>query len=226
MWIIDKLQNMLEAIDFFKGKTNALLKTWSFNLNAAGEQTIELAGNFIYVINASDTIANINIQFSRKDSDIDYYNLTQNLGIIHPFDKVHIFWPAQASKTLDIWIGNLAPELLNVIDNRSGVATTGLLTNILSQLTGTVAAGNFGTVQVAAAATQIIAANANRKSLVIQNLTGNTGNLYLGYTNAVAATVCFVCLAPGQAWVTDDYLGAVWGLQTVALDRATYGEQV
>ncbi len=222
----DLLNRAIQSVEFFKGKTNALLKKWTIPLTVAGEQTVDLEGNFIYGIEATDGVANVNVQFSRKESDIDQHNIVKALGYIHPFDKLHFSWDAQAGKTITLLIGNLAPELLNIIDNRSTIVTTTLLTEILAQLSGTVAAGNYGTVQVAAAATQIRPALATRKSLIIQNLLGNTGNLYLGYDNAVTATNCFICLAPGQAWATDDYLGAVFGLQTVALDRATFGEQI
>ena len=225
-WLTDLIDRSTQAIEMFRGRSNALLKKYTFNLNAAGSQEINLAGNFIYAILGTDGLANVDVRFSRNDTDVDPYNLVQGLGITHPFDKLYITWTAQTNKTLAIWVGNLAPELLGVIDNRSNITSDILLTAILTQLTGTVTAGNFATVQVAAAATLIIAANANRKSLIIQNLLGNTGNLYLGFTNTVSATVCFVCLAPGQAWTTDDYQGAVYGLQTVANDRATYGEAV
>ncbi len=215
-----------EAIQFTRGKTNALLKTWSFNLNAAGNQTIDLAGNFIYVVEATDDTATIDIQLSRKDADIDSLTVVKQMGFIHPFDKLHISWAAQTGKTLDILIGNLAPELMGIIDNRSPISAT--LTDILEELQGNTTAGNFNTVQVSSGAggTEIIAANVNRKSLTISNLLGNTGNLYLGFDNTVSATKCIVCLAPGQAWSIDDYRGAVRGLQTVNNDRATYGEAI
>ena len=228
---IDFLQNLLDrttkSMEFFKGKTNALLKKWVIPLTVAGEQTVNIQGNFIYGIEASDSVANVNVQFSRKESDIDQHNIVKALGYIHPFDKLHFSWDAQAGKTITLLIGNLAPELLGIIDNRSNVATDTILTNILLQLQGNVAPGNFGTVQVSnAAATQIRPALAARKSIIIQNLLGNTGNLYLGFANTVSTTVCFVCLAPGQAWTADDYCGDIYGLQTVLNDRATYGEVI
>jgi hypothetical protein len=223
----DLLRRAIDAAEFFKGKTNALLKKWVIPLTVAGEQTVEMEGNFIYGIEATDSLANVNVQFSRRESDIDQHNVVKALGYVHPFDKLHFSWAAQPGKTITLLIGNLAPELLSIIDNRSNIASDALLTAILAELTGSVAAGNFGTVQVSnAAATQIRPALATRKSIVIQNLSGNTGNLYLGFANTVAATVCFICLTPGQAWTCDDYCGAVWGLQTVLNDRATYGEAI
>ena len=215
-----------EAIEFVKGRTNALLKKWTFNLNAAGQQTIDLAGNFIYVVEASEADSTIAIQLSRKDSDIDSFDLVKQMGVIHPFDKIHVSWAAQTGETLTIWIGNLAPEIMSIIDNRSPISDT--LNDILEELRGNTTAGNFNTVQVSSGAggTQIVAANTARKSLTIQNLTGNTGNLYLGFDNTVSATKCIICLAPGQAWSIDDYRGAVQGLQTVNNERATYGEAI
>ena len=226
--LTDLIDRSTQAIDFFKGRSNALLKKYVIDLNAAGGKEINLAGNFIYAIDGTDSIANVDVRFSRNDADVDAYNLVKSLGVTHPFDKLYLSWSAQASKTLTLWIGNLAPDLLSVIDNRSNVASDVLLTAILAQLTGTVTAGNFGTVQVLAAAGGIIIrpALATRKSLIIQNLPGNTGNLYLGYADTVSATTCFVCLAPGQSWSCDDYLGDVYGIQTVNLDRATYGEAI
>jgi len=222
----DLQQRQNEAIEFIKGKTNALMKKWTFNLNAAGSQTIDLAGNFIYVYSSTDETSNIDIQISRKDADIDTFNLVKQLGFIHPFDKLHVSWTAQTGHTLTVIIGNLAPELMGIIDNRS--PTSQILSDILEELRGNTTAGNFNTVQISSGAggTQIVAANTDRKSLVIQNMPAGTGNLYLGFDNTLSATKCFACLQPGASWTIDDYRGAVFGLQTVNLDRAAYGEAV
>lgn len=226
-WLQNLINRATKSMELFKGKSNALLKKWEIPLTAAGEQTVNIQGNFVYGIEGTDGIANVNVQFSRKESDIDQHNIVKALGYIHPFDKLHFSWAAQAGKSITLLIGNLAPELLGIIDNRSNVATDTILTSILAELQGNVTAGNFGTVQVSnAAATQIRPALASRKSLIIQNLPGNTGNLYLGFANTVSTTVCFVCLTPGQAWTCDDYRGAIFGLQTVLNDRATYGEAI
>lgn len=147
-WLQGLLDRTTQSTEFFKGKTNALLKKWVIPLTVAGEQTVNIQGNFLYGIEASDSGANVNAQFSRKESDIDQHNIVKALGYIHPFDKLHFSWAAQAGKTITLLIGNLAPELLGVIDNRSNVATDTILTNILAELRGNITAGNFGTVQV------------------------------------------------------------------------------
>lgn len=220
----DLIDRATSATEFTKGKTNALLKKWTFDLSAAGEQTINLQGNFVYGYEATDGAANVDIQFSRKDSAADYFNITKAVGFTHPFDKLHVSWEAQGSKTLTLYIANLAPELFGVTDNRSALLTAALLQSILDELTGTVTAGNFALQALGAGATQIIAANTARKSCIVHNPLGNAV-IYLGYANTVTAIKYFVALQGGESWSTDDYLGAVWAIGTAAQNVA-YGEQV
>ena len=152
-WLMDLLSRSVDGIEFTKGRSNALLQRWTLNLNAAGAQTVSLAGNFIYGFSGTDTLANVDLQFSRRDTDQDFHPLVEGFGYVHPFDKLHITWAAQAGKTLTILIGNLAPELLNITDNRSAIAQAALLQRIIEKLNEGLALASDTRIEKSAEAT-------------------------------------------------------------------------
>ncbi len=223
-WLKELINRATHSIEFTKGRTNVLLKRWTFNLNAAGRQTIYLAGNFIYGLEATDGVATVDVQFSRRDADQDLHPVVQGLGYVHPFDILHISWDAQTDKTLTIIIANLAPELFSIVDNRSAIVTGTLLTAIRDELRGDLVAENFGMVVVGAGATLIIAANANRKSCFIQHSPTGVGVIYLGFDNTVTNIIHFIELAPGNWWSIDDYRGDVYAIRSAAPTDAQYNE--
>lgn len=223
-WLLDLLSRSVDGVEFTKGRSNALLQRWTLNLGVAGRQTVSLAGNFVYGYVGTDTLANVNLQFSRRDTDQDFHPLVEGFGYIHPFDKLHISWDAQPGKTLTIIIGSLAPELLNIIDNRSAIAQTALLQEIIDELQGDVAAEGYGRVAVGAAATQIRPANVNRRSILVQHSPGGVGVIYLGFDNTVTVANHFIELAVGDVWTCDDYRGAVFAIRSAGATDAQYGE--
>jgi len=226
MWFQDLLQRSTDAIDAFKGKTQTLLKKWSFDLNAAGSQTINISGNFIYVVDATDGIATIGVQFSRLDSDIDSFTLSKGLGIIHPFDKLYVSWSAQTSKTLTIWIGNLAPELLNVIDNRSAVALDTLLTNIRDDQRATTGTAVAEQTINTTPEVNILAANTARVSFSVQAKDTNTHVVYVLYSTGVLSTKYKYILFPGAVLVDNKYRGAVYAIASAAGQLVGVQEEV
>lgn len=223
-WLGQILKRAMDSVEFSKGRSNALLQRWTFNLNAAGQQTIVLAGNFIYGYSGTDTIANINVQFSRKDTDQDQHPVVEGFGYIHPFDRIHISWATQAGKTIEVLIGNLAPDLLNIIDNRSAIAQAALLQEIIDELQGDVAAEGYGRIAVGAAATQIRPALAARKSIFVQHSPAGVGVIYLGFDNTVTNANHFIELSPGAYWTADDYRGAVFAIRSAGATNAQFGE--
>jgi len=223
-WLKQLVDRAVHSVEFTKGRTNVLIKRWPFNLNAAGRQTVDIAGNFVYGLEGTDVIATVSVQFSRRDSDQDLHPITQGLGYIHPFDKLHFSWDAQPDKTLTVIIGNLAPELFAIVDNRSAAAQAALLQEIIDELRGDLAPENMAAVPVNAAATQIVAANANRRSVIVGHRHDGVGFIYVGFTNAVTANIHIIRLAPDECYSTDDYRGAIWAIRSGAATNAIYGE--
>lgn len=116
--------------------------------------------------------------------------------------KLRYFHSAQSGQSLTILMSEFDVILPGVSRSVSdgGVAPSGG-----SNLTRTV------TTLAAATAAIIVPARSTRVSAVIQNNTGNT--LYIGESNAVAATTSFISYAAG-AYIPYDSKAALWGFST------------
>ena len=79
-WLKQLIDRSVHAVEFTKGRTNVLLKRWTFDLNAAGRQTISIASNFVYGLEATDVTSQVNIQFSRRDASQDLHPIVMGLG--------------------------------------------------------------------------------------------------------------------------------------------------
>ena len=218
------LKRATDATEFTKGKTNALMKSWSFDLTNAGEITINLQGNFIYGFEGTDGTANVDIQFSRKDSSSDVFNIVKGVGYTHPFDKLHISWTAQTSKTLTIYIANLAPELFGVTDNRSAIIASTLLQEILDEMTGGVLAQGYNVVTLNINPKKVVSSNTSRKSLLIQAHKSNGDISYVGFDASVTSSKYVIALSAGDTYAIDDYRGDIYVANATATDKISYGE--
>jgi hypothetical protein len=137
-YIEEILARSNDAAKFVKGQTNALLTPFVFNLGSAGSQELDIQGNFLYAVSASDATANVDVQLNRQANEIAKLNITKNLGYQHPFMKVFVSWTAQPGKTLTMLFGQQAGELISVIDNRSAVDINALLGDIKTNTGNTV----------------------------------------------------------------------------------------
>jgi hypothetical protein len=218
------LKRATDATEFTKGKTNALMKSWTFVLTTAGEQTINLQGNFIYGFEGTDGVANIDVQFSRKDSSSDVFNIVKGVGYTHPFDKIHVSWTAQANKTLTIYIANLAPELFGVTDNRSAIIASTLLQNILDEMQGSVTPLNYDVVTLNSNPKIVVASNTSRKSVLIQAHKSNASITYIGFSASVTTSKYVIALSAGDVYAIDDYRGDIYASNVTATDKVSYGE--
>lgn len=121
-WISDRIAKLLrkeaENVAFFKGARQALIKKFVIPLTNAGTREIQLSGNFIYAQASSSSGANCDIQFGRRDDDFEKYNFIEGFGLKHPFDKIYVSWEAQSGETITLWVGEVYPELFDIIDNR------------------------------------------------------------------------------------------------------------
>lgn len=129
-FFLDILEKYVGGIKYARGRTNTLMQRWTFDLSAAGNQTINLAGNFVYGYEGTDADSNVNIEFSRKEGGVHQHPVVEGFGYRHPFDRLHVNWAAQDSDTLTIIIGNLSTDLFDIIDNRSAPASLSALTDI------------------------------------------------------------------------------------------------
>jgi len=212
-----------EQIDFIR-KTGAGIPR-SLNIDLAIPLTdfeYAIAANLFYVIAAPDGISYIDVKFNRRDeSSIRFF---QQVGLVTPFEKIYITTPAGQTGNMTILYGVEAPELLEVIDNRS--ATSADLAQIRNELQGDTAIENWGTeITVGnAAAVVILAANADRKGAVIQSKDANGGLVYIGVDNTVATNKWIAELQAGMSFSIDDYRGPLWARASAVGQLVGYGE--
>ena len=110
--------------------------------------------------------------------------------------------------------GTESPEMLDIIDNRS--ATVAGLTDILAELQGDQLPEDWNQATIGVAQSQVLAANADRKSFSIQAKSTNTGIVYIGFDNTVTSTKWWAELNPGQSCDGDDYRGPVHAIASAA----------
>lgn len=178
----------------------------------------DIAGNIFYIWSAPDRDDYVNIKINQTSQPAIPYRMGQ--GLKTPFDRLLITTPAGQTGTMHLIFGTEAPELLEIIDNRA--ALSGNISDMLAELRGDTTYENFIGITITAApgATTIMAALATRKGAIIQALSTNTGNVFLGFANTVtvggAPGVWFTELQPGQAFTIDDYRGPIYGIATAA----------
>lgn len=101
------------------------------------------------------------------------------------------------------------------------------LEDILEQLSGLGTGTDEDFVAISnVEATLVIAANADRKSVMVQNLPTNTGLMYVGYTNTMTKTKCRALIAPGQIFSTSTHPGTLYLMADVNGEEVAVGEDV
>ena len=182
-----------------------------------------LTGNFFYVIESADPANNFDIRFNEVREPA--FNLVRQMGFYTPYYQFFITNDAQPAGNVTIVYGTLARPFLDIIDNRSPVATG--IDAVRDELRGDVAPEGYGVVAVGAAAGVAVAANVDRKSLIIQHelaVDGGVGIVYLGFSAAVTAANYFIALNPGDYWSIDDYRGDVYAIRSAGATNISYGE--
>jgi hypothetical protein len=108
-----------------------------------------------------------------------------------------------------------------IVDTRFNVA--GVIPVIMP---GTAVVPAYGLVPCLAAAggSLVIPANAARRSILIQNLIGNAGNMYIGFDALLTNINYGVLLVPGAIYTTSDYTGDVWAQAVVNLENCNFIE--
>jgi len=104
------------------------------------------------------------------------------------------------------------------------------LSDILAELRGDTTPENWGIVLVdPATATEILAANVDRKGLLIQLVSGTTCGVFLGFDNTVTIDKFFRALQSDEyiydgVLMMNDYRGPIWGKSTGADVSVSVGE--
>jgi hypothetical protein len=221
-------EKLEQILDTFAGKITyvrrgplGVPRMIEINLSVvATDQPYNIAGNIFYVWYAPTRSDQVTIKVNQTDQPAIPYRMGQGLGT--PFDKLLITTPAGQTGTMYLLYGTEAPELLEIIDNRA--ALSGDITDMLAELQGDTTPENWGQATIGVAQSQVLAANANRKSFSIQAKSTNTGIVYVGYDNTVTSAKWWAELQAGQSCDGDDYRGALHAIATIAGQLIGYGE--
>lgn len=213
------LDTFAEKIGYVRRSSMGVPKTITINLAVPIlDQPYNLSGNLFYVWSSPTAVDYVEIKVNNtREPAVPY---TRQTGLNTPFDKLYITTPAGQAGNMVIIYATEAPELLQIIDNRSATLTG--ISDILDELRGDVTPENFIGVTIAAApgATLIMAARATRKACSVQALSTNTGSVFVGFDNTVtvggAPGIWVWELLPGVPLTIDDYRGPLWGIATAA----------
>ena len=208
-----------QKIEYVRRGPVGVPKLLNINLaDVATDRPYDISGNMFFVWQAPDESAYVRIKINESGEPAIPYQV--HCGIRTPFDRLLITTPAGQTGNIQIIYGTEAPDMLELIDNRS--TTVAGVGGVLAELRGDLTHKNYTGVNIAAApgATQIAAANGTRKSIIVQALSTNTGSVFLGFDNTVtvggAPGTWFAELQPGQSYSVDDYRGPIYGIATAA----------
>jgi len=189
------------------------------------DQPYHISGNLYYVWSAPNAEDYVDIKVN-KSSEPALRCLRQT-GLITPFDKLLITTPAGQTGDMVLLYGTEAPELLNIIDNRSVTAIG--LAGILAELQGDVLPESAAAeITVGAAQVQLLAASATRKAFSLCADINNTGTIYLGFDNTVTTAaggnIWFHAMQAEAQFGIDDYRGPIHAIATAAGQLVGVGE--
>lgn len=161
--------------------------------NAALGQQKSWPGDFLYASINTSAGAVIGIRYNNPS--MPPFPFKQNTGVFgFPIKEVYLDWAAQAGKTIEIWYGYGA----QIIPPNQDIASLQSIINDVSILARTAYVPQKVTVGSVTGA--VLAANAARKYLLIQNPNA-AGNVFLRTDGAAAvADATAFKLAPGQTW--------------------------
>ena len=212
-----------EKIKFVKKIGMGVPKSIIINLGLPlTDQEYGISGNIFYVWEAPIASDYINIRLNETREPMIPFRLS--MGLITPFHRLYITTPAGQAGNMTLIYGTEAPEMLDIIDNRSGSVAS--LDDLLAEMRGDVAPENWGAeITIGnAAAVQILAANADRKACTIQAKSTNSGIVYIGFDNTVTTTKWVGELQPGMSFPVDDYRGDLYARASAAGQLVGYGE--
>jgi len=185
------------------------------------DQSYSITGNLFYLVDAPDADSYIDIKFNKLNQST--HRMYRQMGFITPFDVVYITTPVGQTGNITIVYGGEAPELLQLIDNRS--ATSLDMTAIRAELQGDTTPETWGTEKtIGVAAASVIASNADRKGCIIQSKAANLGMVYIGFDNTTTSSKWIAELSAGMSIIFDDYRGDLWAIASAAGQLVGWGE--
>jgi hypothetical protein len=168
-----------------------ILQTTTIYLDAARDLVcMEIGGTCVWVQNASDLGANIDVRVN--DQLRDPMNISQGFFIRGiPFSRIYVSNTAQAGKWITLFYTAEQEAKTVEISNPSSQFTSITVSkaSVLDSLADVALA--------AGAQTQIVAGNAARRKIIIKNLAANPATLRIGDNGAAAANGHE--LAPGES---------------------------
>ena len=220
-YIDEILDSFAKKISYVRRGPVGVPKMFTIDLGVAETRIFHIAGNMFRIWSAPDESSYVTIRINEPGEPAIPYQV--HTGTKTPFDKLIITTPAAQAGDMQIIYGTEAPDLLEMIDDRS--TTVAGVGGVLDELRGDLIPENFVGVDILAApgASLIWAARADRKSIIIQAPSTNTGSVFLGFANTVtvggvpgAPGIWFAELQPGMWYSVDDYRGPVYGIATAA----------
>jgi len=158
----------------------------------------------LYIQEATDTYANINVLLGSRDSVQSAFKMKQNdsIAMSQPINEAYLYWSAQAGKTLTF-------VTFTDVEFRSGsqISVTGGGVSIVD---GSTITGPTRVTLSATTATIIIPANSTRKKVTLENKTGAV--LYIGGSTigAVGGATEGISVSPGGTVIWSN-TGALYG---------------
>ena len=178
----------------------------------ADSQEYNVTGNFFYVKDAPDAEMYVDVRVNNSGQPA--VSWSKQTGFRHPFDRLYITTPAGQTGIMKILIAAESPKLFEILDNRSAVSEA--TEAVLAELRGDVTPEDYNQATIGLAQSEVLAANADRKSFSIQAKSTNTGIVYVGCDNAVTSTKWWAELHPGGSCDGDNYRGPLHAIATVA----------
>lgn len=223
---IDRPEVFVEKIGYVRKGPMGVPRLIQINLaTVIADQPYDLSGNLFYIWSAPDRDDYVNIKVNETNQPAIPYRMGQ--GLKTPFDRLLITTPAGQTGTMYLIYGTEAPDLLEIIDNRS--ALSGNISDMLAEMQGDILPERAAAeITVGAAQVELLAASATRKAFSLCADIDNTGVIYLGFDNTVTTpaggNIWFHCMPAGAQYGIDDYRGPIHAIATAAGQLIGVGE--
>lgn len=170
-----------------------VIRSIGLNLDTARSKVeIEIGGNFLWAVSATDGSTSIQVAFSRESADegLEFKNGTRISGL--PFSRLFVTHAAQPGKTITLVYAVEAARRGLEIDNPAGDFTS------ITQTKPTSAANNADQTLAINTTAVVVAASATRRRLWVEADINNTEDLRVAPNGSIGDTQG-LRLTPGAA---------------------------
>jgi hypothetical protein len=204
-----------EKIEYVRVMRLSLPRKVRIALDVAKEDyQLQITGNYIRAVEATNTGSNIEIKFNNIDGD--KLKFTKGFCVKTPFTEIYITHEAQAGEYIELTVASLGDDLFNIEDDRSEGFQVSILENIRDDQRATIGSDNAEETVGNAAEVGLLAANLSRKNFSVQAKDTNRGVIYILYKTGVASDKYKVILQAGQVLSDDKWRGAVVAIASAA----------